>query len=138
MISIALIVPDIVGQLSWLFKQMGEGTSSEFAEAFPYFLTSSGLAGLWGISPYFVSRDTSLDTEIVIGASLFLASILSILWLVRRHEPAAAIAAVMAALAGPLFLEGSGFGLLKLAMYAQPFLLSSIILGTLVLLRASR
>jgi hypothetical protein len=138
MISIALIVPDIVNQLSWLFKQTREGTSSEFAEVFPYFLTSSGLAALWGMSPYFVSRDTSLDTEIVIGASLFLASILSILWLVRRHEPTAAIAAVMAVLAGPLFLEGSGFGLLKLAMYAQPFLLSSIILATLVLFRASR
>jgi hypothetical protein len=139
MISIVLIVPDIMNHVFFLFEQITHyGITSGTFETFPFFLTPSGLAALWGINPYVVSRDSSLNAEIAIGASLCLASILSILWLVRRHEPAAVIAAVMAILAVPLFLGSSGFGLLKLAMYAQPFLLSTIILATLFLLRASR
>jgi hypothetical protein len=139
MTSIVLIGPDIVKYGFFLFEQITEaGTTSRTAEIFPFFLIPSGLAALWGISPYVVSPDSSLDVEIAVGAGLCLASILSILWLAKRHEPAPAIAAVMAIVAVPLFLGDSGFGLLKLAMYAQPFLLSTIILATLVLLRASR
>ena len=139
MTSIVLIVPDFVSHAFFLLNQATNyGIDSRTAETFPFFLTPSGLAALWGISPYFVSRDSLVDAEIAIGASLCLVSILSILWLVRRHEPAAAIAAVMAGAAVPLLLGESGFGLLKLAMYAQPFLLSTIIVATLSLLRASR
>jgi hypothetical protein len=137
--TIALVGPEIVKHGVYLFAQLGEaGTTSQTAGIFPYFLIPSGLPALWGISPYIVGEGSSLNAEIVIGAALYLASILSIFWLVRRHEPAPAIAAVMVALAVPLFLGESGFGLLKLAMYAQPFLFSTIILATLLLLRASR
>ena len=138
-ITIVLVGPEFVKHGVHLFAQLGgAGTTSQTAGIFPYFLIPSGLAALWGISPYIVGESSSLDAEIVIGAALSLASILSIFWLVRRHEPAPAIAAVMVALAVPLFLGESGFGLLKLAMYAQPFLFSTIILATLLLLRASR
>jgi hypothetical protein len=136
--SFVLIVPDFVNHAFYLFYVSYVGTTSQTVGTFPFFLVPSGLAALWGLSPYAVGQNSSLDAEIAIGASLCLAAIVSIFWLIRRHEPAAVIAAVMAVLAVPMFFGESGFGLLKLAMYAQPFLLSTIILATLSLLRASR
>jgi hypothetical protein len=137
MSTVVLIVPDIVDHIFFLFEITKFGMKRT-AETFPFFLAPSGLAALWGISPYAVGQTSALNAEIAIGAGLCLASILSIIWLIWRREPSAAIAGVMAALAVPLFLGNSGFGLMKLAMYAQPFLLSTIILAMLSPFRASR
>jgi hypothetical protein len=137
--SIILIAPDFVGYVFFLLRQLHVGdTTMRLPDIFPYFLIPSGLATLWGLSFYFVGQDPWLDTKIVIGAVLCLASIVSISWLVRRREPVAVIAAVMAVLVVPLFYGDNGFGLFKLAMYAQPFLLSTLVLASLLLLRASR
>jgi hypothetical protein len=139
MTSFVLIVPDFVNHTFYLFyNSYAAATTSGNVGTFPFFLVASGLAALWGLSPYVVSQNSWVDAEIAIGAVLSLAAIVAMLWLVRRREPAAMIAAVMAILAMPMVLLESGFGLLKLAMYVQPFLLATIILATLSLLRASR
>ena len=59
-------------------------------------------------------------------------------WLVYRREPAAAVTLVMVILGIPLIGGGSGFAVFKLAMYIQPFLLLTLVLGLSLMFRIGR
>ena len=138
-IASVLITPDALGLAAFTLRQVQvAGTRMRHTDLFPYFLVPSGLAALWGLSPYIVGESLRLTASIVGGSVLSIMAIASTCWLSWRGEPAAAVVAVMIAVAPTLFLTDNGFGALKLAMYAQPFLLPTMVLATCLALRGSR
>ena len=97
---------------------------------FPYYLIPSGLAVFWGFQPITGRAPHPLiDIYIVIGACLLAAGVAASLWTTWRGEAAGAVATVMLAVAARLFVTTSDFGLFKLAMYLQPFLLGAMTLA---------
>lgn len=117
---------------AFIYFQLGHGTAAANLKAvlFPYYLLPSGLANLWGLIPigtYPGNTWTSLC--IITGGTLYLASIICTLYIIktRKHFAAAYICLVMIALSFYLFYHNSDFGLFKLAMFIQPFLLATLI-----------
>ncbi len=118
----------------FLFHQAGAGlTTTSLAEIlFPYYLLPSGLAVFWGFVP--IAQPMArpmLDIAIVVGAILLAAAAFAVIWQAWRGQPAAMIALVMLVLAIRLAWVRSDFGLYKLAMYSQPFVLGSMVLAWL-------
>lgn len=96
---------------------------------FPFFLVPGGLASVWG----FVGLTAAVPEPqyswwIAAGAALLLVAAAVVARQAWRGEPAAALALVFVVLALVLFRMRAGFGLYKLAMFAQP-----VVLGTLAL-----
>jgi hypothetical protein len=94
---------------------------------FPYYLLPSGLANFWGIAGINENVNTVHypSQEIALGLMLSILAILSILWLVwQRRQPAATVALIMFFLGLYLYIKRLDFGLFKIVMYIQPFLLS--------------
>lgn len=121
----------------FLFEQfthaVGGGGS---AVRFPYFLVPSGLAAFWGFAWFTGFGATNLFVVHLLHSLAILAGILMMLvllaataWMVRRLQPAALITATACALAVLLFSAGAGFGLFKLAMFAQPFVIGTLALA---------
>ncbi len=97
---------------------------------FPYYLVPSGLGNLWGfLSIGDTNSSLVIDLAIALGSLLLLIAIFAAAWQAWRAEPAAVIGFVMLGLAARLFAGNADYGLFKLAMYIQPFLLSSVVLG---------
>lgn len=138
--ALLLIAPDGIGLLSFVFSQAARaGGQMQYATLFPYFLSPSGAAALWGLSG--LRAGTGLlpvDVAIVIGGFLSAAAVVASLWLVWRREASAAIVLVMALLAAFLLFGQIGFGTFKLAMYLQPFLMPMMVLALCRVLRVSR
>ncbi len=95
---------------------------------FPYFLLPTGLANLWGLMPIagatLFAFEPFLSLVIVAGFALTLGLAWGLREEARRASAAAAVFVVMAVLAAVLFRRGRDFGLFKLSMYMQPFLLA--------------
>lgn len=96
---------------------------------FPFYLVPSGLAVFWGFLPI-ASPDTSLlALKVAAGAVLLLAvSLLCLRDAWRGHVPAV-VSVVMLALALRLVSTRTDFGVFKLSLYIQPFLLAAIVDG---------
>ncbi|HLG97411.1 MAG TPA: hypothetical protein VKX49_13950 [Bryobacteraceae bacterium] len=105
-----------------------KGTASVADVLFPYYLLPSGFAHLWGFYPIGKSITWVVQPYIVLGAALYLFANLAALRLLWRGEACASVLAVMAALAIYLFRSRSDFGLYKIAMYMQPFLIGTVVL----------
>src|SRR5262245_1779932 len=137
--AIALIAPDVLTLLSFMFHQMqtAAGARRNVDVIFPYFLVPAGWAKLWGFGIYYGVGGALLSLEILCGAFLTIFTLLSAIWLAWRKELAAIVTLVMAGLGVVLLTEGSGFGTFKLAMYMQPFLLTTAVLSSCLLLRTS-
>ena len=71
----------------------------------------------------------ALNMAIVVGLMLILGALLASGWQAWRAEPAAVFSAIMLAVGVRLFTGSSDYGLFKLAMYIQPFLISSVVLA---------
>lgn len=106
--------------------------AADLAESwFPYFLLPSGLANLWGLMPIGgdwlgSSRGQKVSAVLIFSAVLTAWLLLGFARSVRRASAATAVFVVMAALGVVLFLGKRDFGLFKLAMYMQPFLIVMI------------
>ena len=105
---------------------------------FPHFLAPAGLAALLGLVPYAATGGELIAAMIAVAAVLSAISIAATVWLVYRREPAAAVTLVMVILGIPLIGGGSGFAVFKLAMYIQPFLLLTLVLGLSLMFRIGR
>jgi len=125
---------------SWIFSitpflERQAGRSFEAADpnlsVFPYYLVPSGLANLWGLVPIGGGpiRGLAMNAAIAAGAVLLLAAAAASLWQAWNAQPAAVVATAMLAAGADLFFRGGDFGLFKLAMYIQPFLLGSLVLA---------
>ena len=138
-LSAVLIAPDAIGSLLFLFHQFGAAvTRMRYPEIFPYFLIPSGVSALWGLTPYVPHETTLLAIAVVIGGALTVFTAISAVWLLFRGEAMAAVLIVMIGLMLFLFLNGSAFGVFKLAMYMQPFMLTCFVLAVCRLTRIAR
>lgn len=123
----ALIAPDLVGLAGYLINQFRFSTGIlQHARLFPYFLVPSGLAALFGLVSYSPHDFFGLPGAVAVGVLLAVGCAAATVWQVWRREPPAAVVAVMMVLGWILFARNVGFGLFKLAMYAQPFLIPTV------------
>jgi hypothetical protein len=131
-LSIVLLNTYGIGAVLFLQRQVHGGIASRTVDRllFPYYLVPRGLAVLWGFQPF--AGNTShpaIDVYIALGACLLVAGAAAALWMTWRGEAAGAVSAVMLALAVRLFFTRSDYGLFKLAMFVQPFLLATMTLA---------
>ena len=92
----------------------------------PYFLVPGGLANLWGFQHYTIlSPEPWLSLTILAGLALLLAVLAAGAWMGWRGSPVACFAVVMLAMGVYLFRQRTGFGMFKLSMFVQPFLLGT-------------
>ena len=132
------MAPDAIALLAFMFGQAQASMDvMRHADLFPFLLIPSGLATLWGFNLFYADGGALLPLGILCGAGLTIFALISAIWLGWRREPAAAVTTVMAALGIVLFMQNSGFGTFKLAMYVQPFLLTTTVLSSCLLLRIS-
>jgi hypothetical protein len=106
---------------------------------FPYYLTPVGLAQGWG----FVTEGSGdlsswqIQAYTTAGGLLFAFALIRSIRDAWHLEAAAVVATTMLLLFIPLFAIQNGFGLYKLAMYAQPFVLGALTIGVWKLLRSA-
>ncbi len=97
---------------------------------FPFFLLPSGLAQLWGIAPFSsIPAEPFLSGGIVLGGILLLVSLVVSVLEAFRGVPAAVVTLSMLCAAAVLALRQSDYGLFKLAMFIQPFLIPTLVGG---------
>jgi hypothetical protein len=138
-IGLGLIAPEVPGLLLFMIGQIASGTSTmQLAELFPYMLIPSAFAAVWGLSHYVAAFGADLTSAIAVGMALSLGAAVGAIWLALRREPTATVTVVMLALVPMLFAANSGFGMYKIAMYMQPFLLPTSVLALCLALRAAR
>jgi hypothetical protein len=123
--------------LNVLFLRMMELIANRSASAdrrrpegsiFPYFLVPNGFANFWGFVPIpLLPAEPKLS--LLIGAGIVLSAVLLAVALVAawQRSKAALVACTMLAGAVYLFAHHVDYGLYKLAMFAQPFVLATLI-----------
>ena len=129
----ALVLLNLYAGATLSFLLMQAGHSGKFkillADIFPFYLLPSGLANLWGLLA--LGGDPSqapwISARIVLGACLLLAAVVTALTLTRRGEPGGILTLVMLALSAFLFATSDAFGLFKMSMFLQPFVLGALV-----------
>lgn len=139
-VASGLIAPDVLGLTTFFLYQLkASGSAQAFPELFPYFLMPSGLAALWGLYSFSSGiGGAAMTVATIFGFTLSSFAVVASAWLVWRAEPAAVVLLVMFAVGLVLFFGDAGFGTLKLAMYAQPFMLPVTVLAICRLLGVAR
>jgi hypothetical protein len=122
--------------LLYILKQAGTGTRVENPQStlFPYYLMPTGLSNLWGFQPLATLGEDPWQSAAV-GAGALLLIVVTLISLVRtfRGDANATFALVMIGVGFYLFRCRAGFGLYKLAMYAQPVFLGVLAAGAVAL-----
>ncbi len=139
-IACLVIAPDALPLVAFLLDQaVSAGVGRQHAQLFPYFLVPSGLGAIWGLLPYVaLGEGRWVRVAVTIGGMLSLVAVVAVVQRSLQREPSALIAAIMMTLGVMMFLGISGFGMLKIAMYLQPFLLSTMTVAVCAWLRVSR
>lgn len=115
-----------------LFVQMTHsGSFTDLSTVlFPYFLVPSGLADLWGL--HAIATDT---TRFIPAAAIWVAGFLLIVTTVMgvrqffQGHRVSIVFLIMLILDIVFFKNNNDFALFKLAMYVQPFLLGTLVIG---------
>ncbi len=95
---------------------------------FPFFLVPSGLAQFWGIAPFgSIPSEPLLSAGIVLGGILLIVSAVVSLLEAWHGVPVAFVTAGMLVAAVVLAFKQSDYGLFKLAMFIQPFLIPTLV-----------
>jgi hypothetical protein len=113
----------------FLVGQSVEGVSTIRSDLFPHLRLSTVFAIVWGWLP--VARGAQepyLSIAIVAGAVAFGALAIGVVRPVLRGEAAPAMCLFILIFGVFLFVRGHGFGLFKIAMYVQPFMLGTVAL----------
>ena len=135
---VALLNSYTVTAIYFLIGQVSSGIAAADVQIllFPYYLIPSGLADLWGLqSIVALSPEPWLSISIVLGGLLLLAAAVAAIWQSWGSQPAAVITVVMLGLSVRLFAQRSDFGLFKLAMFVQPFILGTLVTAWLGLVK---
>ena len=134
LVALLLIGPFIMTAIQTLLQQAhfvvdqnnGVADASPII-VFPYFLQPTGIPMLLGLIPLLGSRLEPFTTIYIFFGVLIL------LWILKQGikqlrdvYPAAVILALMIIVSGVLFFQGKDFGLFKLSMFVQPFLLAVV------------
>lgn len=120
----------VITALMFILDQTSFGMRSANLSSilFPYFLVPSGIAAFWGLIPFSDDvREPFVSLAIAGGLILFF-------WLmyyvttkqIRRADAPISMLIVMLGLGVLLFYQNNDFGLFKLAMFAQPFLVGVV------------
>ena len=117
----------VIAAVTFMLAQASGGMQSADVGSvlFPYFLVPSGIAAFWGLIP--IAGDIGepfVSLSIAVGLALFY-------WLgryvlpeqIKRTDAPVSVLLVMMAIGLLLFYRNNDFGLFKLAMFAQPFLI---------------
>lgn len=134
----------VIAAMTFMLSQASGGIQSADVSTvlFPYFLVPSGIAAFWGLIPIAGNiHEPFVSLSIAGGLILFY-------WLgryvlpkqIKRSDAPVSMLLVMMAIGLLLFYRNNDFGLFKLAMFAQPFLIGvlAIELGRMRWSRASR
>lgn len=136
--SLVLLNTTFANPFVYCFQQArgGEGHTEQLVGLFPYYLLPTGLPTLWGLEPLcWGSGPLLTSVKIAVGGLLLLAALVAAVRLAWRLQPAALMTAVMLATGGVLFVQRGSFGLFKLAMFIQPFLLGTVVVGWFAVVR---
>ncbi len=114
--------------INFLLLQVTTGNSDVASRAlFPYFLLPSGLSSFWGFQNLAVFiAEPWLSLSILVSGLLLILAIFLVGRSSWRRQPSALISAGMLLVAAFLVFKHSDFGLFKLAMFIQPFLLGTM------------
>src|SRR5262249_12943730 len=114
---------------NFLLVQANHGTASTDGQIllFPFYLMPSGMAKLWGLQTLTgpPTSDPWMSAHIVLGCILLIVTFVCALRQVRANYAAASVTLVLYLLGMILYLQAAAFGLFKLAMISQAFLLAS-------------
>lgn len=143
LVSILLVRRLAVGIVHFLLFQANHGTGGKqdggVGEFFPFYRLPSGIADFWGFFPLaLVPPEPWASLLIAWGAVLLLAAVVAAAWMGLRRQPVAVVACVMLALTAFLMARGAYFGLYKIAMFLQPFVLGTMALAAYALLKNRR
>lgn len=92
-------------------------------QIFFQFLKPQGIVKFWGLSPLYLPDSPWVSIYILVGTVISALLIVILYRQLLQRELAACILAVMLVLAGRLGIASAGFGLFKLAMIIQPFVI---------------
>jgi hypothetical protein len=139
--ALLLLNTYVIEALKFLVFQVG-GTASVKQDVrvslFPYYMVPKGLADLWGFLPLATPvPEPMLSVAIIAGAALLVTAAATAVVLGWRGEPVAIMLVVMLGVTFVMFQNRAGFPLYKLAMYVQPFLLGTLTLGWVTIVRAA-
>ena len=96
---------------------------------FYQYLLPSGIGNLWGIlNLSYLPTEPWLSITIATGFILLTFIVLGAIRLSWQGEPIAIMTLVMLTISLLLFFKNSGYGLFKLAMYIQPFLIATTLI----------
>ena len=127
---LVLLGPFTPSAILTLAEQASRGTqSSSVTVLFPYYLIPSGLAQIWGFLPLSQWNSPFLGLAIVAGGFLLALTAAGAFWIAWRGERSSMILLAMTVVGIELFAKRIGFGLFKIAMFAQPFLIGSAVLS---------
>jgi hypothetical protein len=135
-IAVVFLNVYVVDALAFLKLQATLGTigGKTGIGLFPSYMVPSGLSIVWGFTPL-PALGTESSWAILAGGVLLLIAIAGAVMLVWQEKVAAAVLLVMALLTLRLFVGSSAFGLFKMAMFVQPFLIISVVMLWLHLMR---
>jgi hypothetical protein len=126
----------------FLLRQATQGDlhTEVFVKLFPFYLMPSGLLNLWNLQQVsFLRAEPYQSIMIAIAVAMSLAAVVAGVrqawW---RGEPMAFVFLVMVALALHLFARTQAFGLYKIAMFIQPFLMSVVASAVVWVMRRRR
>ena len=113
----------------FLEVQANAGVSQSKLGFFPYYLIPSGLANLWGFQSITrLASEPWLSLSILLGGGLLLGVAIGTIYLSRLAHPAVIVTSVMLTVTGILFIRRSDFGLFKVSMFLQPFMLATLVM----------
>jgi hypothetical protein len=124
--------------LAYLWMQVVHSSApgNPDSSLFPYYLLPSGVANLWGFLPIETPAfEPWTSIAIIAGAVLLAVAALMAIGLAWRKQPVAIVTLVMLLLLARLFAQRADFGLFKLAMFLQPFLLGTLVVGWFSIVR---
>lgn len=114
----------------YLLGQAAGGTRGGGGDVlFPYFLIPSGVSTFWGFQALATDLSEPWQSLVILaGLALLPPAVVVIVAVARRGALIGCVALVMAAMAALLFARGVDFGLFKIAMFIQPFLVGTVLL----------
>lgn len=137
-VSLVILNKNILNVFTTLLGQVDQGFSIVDVKQslFPYFLVPSGLADLLGLHAIaWYVPEPFLSISIFLSGLLLIFVFISALFLAYQCYAIAIVFLIMFGVGIKLFLNNNDFGLFKLAMYIQPYMLAILAVSWLSIVK---
>ena len=130
--SLLLLNVTLANIVHFMITQAQSGSSAHVVRGLilPYFMLPTGLPTFWGILPLTahlplpdILKDVVMNGMILVAIALFGILLWQLFKQIKKQTVCAITSLVMLLLGGYLFYQVSDFGLFKLSMFIQPFVL---------------